>query len=159
MSYETYSDLQYDYFMLFQSNANFNEITTEKQFNFINKVTAKRYKIDYKLLVRYEKQKKRRIKAIYKRNKRKFGVVSNSLAIEMYENEQKLVSKLNKEYEKYKFEKKRERLLNRLKIGSKTNNRRTVQGTSSPLNEDGAKKEVSCNLHEADVIEQCADEE
>ena len=77
----------------------------------------------------------------------------------MYENEQKLVSKLNKEYEKYKFEKKRERLLNRLKIGSKTNNRRTVQGTSSPLNEDGVKKEVSCNLHKDYVNEQLVNEE
>ena len=153
MIFETYEFLQEYYLELFQSNANFNEITTEKQFNFINKVTAKRYKIDYKLLVKYEKQKKRRIRAIYKRNKRKFGVVSNSLAIEIWENEQKLVSKLNKEYEKYKFEKKRERLLNRLKIGSKTNNRRTVQGTSSPLNEDGVKKEVSCTLHKDCVNE------
>ena len=56
-------------------------------------------------------------------------------------------------------EKKREKLLNRSKMGLKTKTERTVQGISSPLNEDGAKKEVSCSLHEADVIEQYADEE
>ena len=159
MIFENYEDLQDYYLSLCQENAGFHDFTTEKQFAFINKALANRYKADYRAFVKYEKKKNRRIKKIFNRNKFKFGVISNNLALEMYINEQEQVEKINKEFERRNFKKKRERLLNGSKFGSKTGSKRTVQGISSPLNEDGAKKEVSCSLHEADVIEQYADEE
>ena len=159
MIFETYEILQQYYLKLCQENAGFHDFTTEKQFAFINKILANRYKADYKAFIKYEKKKNRKIKKIFNRNKFKFGVISNSLALKMYINEQEHVKRLNKEFERRNFEKKRERLLNRLKIGSKMFSKRTVQGISSSLNEDGAKKEVLCNMHEADVIEQYADEE
>ena len=142
MNYETYNDLQMDYFLLSQSNSNFYEHTTDKQFKFINNTLAKRYKADYKALVKYEKQKRKKIKKIYNRNKKKFGVVSISLAKEMFFEEQQQVFKLNNEFEKHKFKKKKQKLLNKLKIGSKTPIRRTVQGISSSQNSNEAKKEI-----------------
>ena len=131
MNYENYVQLQGHYLELCQLNSDFRDYTTDRQFKFINKTLAKRYKKDCKKLVKYEKLKQKKIRKIFKRNKRKFKVVSITLAEQMFISEQKAVSKLNSEFEKVKFSKKRNRILKRLKLEPKMSTRRTVQGIQS----------------------------